>query len=128
MRRGGRAMILCALLAICAPLNPASTVGECQTLRTHGRNAEAHNCYESLTRERDPYLRAEGLWGLRMYEDANNEFRAAATQNDGNAMYRVRWGRLLHDRFNDADAEALFKEALTRDPKNAQAYLGLALV
>ena len=43
-------------------------------------------------------------------------------------MYRVRWGRLLHERFNNTDAEDLFKEALERDPKNAQAYLGLALV
>jgi len=49
-------------------------------------------------------------------------------QSDGNALYRVRWGRLLHERFNNNDAEALFKEALQRDPKNAQAYLGLALV
>jgi tetratricopeptide (TPR) repeat protein len=128
MRRGGRTTILCALLAICAPLNRASTVGECQTLRTHGRNAEAHHCYESLTRERDAYLRAEGFWGLKMYDDANNEFRSAVAQHDGNAMYRVRWGRLLHERFNNADADGLFKEALARDPRNAQAYLGLALV
>jgi tetratricopeptide (TPR) repeat protein len=35
---------------------------------------------------------------------------------------------LLHERFNNTDAEQLFKEALQRDPKNAQAYLGLALV
>src|SRR5215472_11280515 len=128
MRRVGRATILCALLAICAPLNRASTIGECQTLRTHGRNAEAHNCYESLTRERDAYLRAEGFWGLKMYDDANNEFRSAVAQHDDNAMYRVRWGRLLHERFNNADADGLFKEALARDPRNAQAYLGLALV
>jgi len=35
---------------------------------------------------------------------------------------------LLHERFNNTDAEGLFKEALQRDPKNARAYLGLALV
>jgi tetratricopeptide (TPR) repeat protein len=35
---------------------------------------------------------------------------------------------LLHQRFNNNDAVALFKEALQRDPKNAQAYLGLAIV
>ena len=45
-----------------------------------------------------------------------------------NANYRVRWGRLMHERFNNKDAADLFKEALQRDPKNAQAYLGLALV
>src|SRR5216684_800261 len=45
-----------------------------------------------------------------------------------NANYRVRWGRLLHERFNNKDAADLFQEAIQRDPKNAQAYLGLALV
>ncbi|MGH9470488.1 MAG: tetratricopeptide repeat protein [Terriglobia bacterium] len=49
-------------------------------------------------------------------------------QSAKNAYYRVRWGRLLHERFNDADAEGLFKEALQLDSKDAQAYLGLALV
>jgi tetratricopeptide (TPR) repeat protein len=127
MMRGIRAAILCSLTAICSPLSRA-TVGECQTMLTHGRNAEAHNCYESLTRDHDPYLRAEGFWGLKMYEEANNEFRLAVAQNQGNALYRVRWGRLLHERFNNSDAEGLFKEALERDPKNAQAYLGLAFV
>ncbi len=63
-----------------------------------------------------------------MYQEANNQFRQAVSQSDGNALYRVRWGRLLHERFNNADAEDLFKEALIRDPKDAQAYLGLALV
>jgi tetratricopeptide (TPR) repeat protein len=43
-------------------------------------------------------------------------------------MYRVRWGLLLHERFNNGDAVGLFQEALQRDPKNAQAYLGLATV
>ncbi len=43
-------------------------------------------------------------------------------------MYRVRWGRLLHERFNNTDADDLFNEAIKLDPKNAQAYLGLALV
>ena len=35
---------------------------------------------------------------------------------------------LLHERFNDKDAADLFKEALEKDPKNAQAYYGLALI
>src|SRR5215469_6003993 len=129
MTRGGQARVVCAMIALSVPLARASsTPNECQILRTHGQNAEAHNCYESLTRERDPYWRAEGFWGLRRYEEASNQFRLAVAQNEGNALYRVRWGRLLHERFNNGDAEGLFKEALSHDPKNAQAYLGLALV
>ncbi len=34
----------------------------------------------------------------------------------------------MHERFNNTDAADLFKEALEKDPKNAQAYYGLALV
>jgi tetratricopeptide (TPR) repeat protein len=106
----------------------ATTPESCATLRTHGKTAEAHACYESLSQQRDPYLRAEGYWGLKMYRQANDEFRQAVAQSDANPLYRVRWGRLLHERFNNTDADNLFKEALQRDPKNAQAYLGLALV
>ncbi len=43
-------------------------------------------------------------------------------------MIRVRWGRLMHERFNNTEADNLFDEALQRDPNNAQAYYGLALV
>jgi len=35
---------------------------------------------------------------------------------------------LLHERFNNSEAVDLFKEALNIDPKNAEAYYGLALV
>jgi tetratricopeptide (TPR) repeat protein len=120
--------ILSALVLAAASAILAATPDDCHALRKHGHSTEAQSCYESLTRTRDRYLRAEGFWGLGMYTDANNEFRAAVAQSDGNALYRVRWGLLLHERFNNTDAEGLFKEALQRDPKNAQAYLGLALV
>jgi len=43
-----------------------------------------------------------------------------------NARYKVRYADLLFQRFNVADAEALYQEALKIDPKSAQAYLGLA--
>jgi len=123
-----RVTICLALASIAAQAALAATPDECAALSKHGKKAEAHACYEALTRQNDPYLRAEGYWGLRMYQDANGQFRLAVARNDGNAMYRVRWGLLLHERFNNSDAENLFKEALQRDPKNAQAYLGLALV
>src|SRR5439155_3303411 len=106
----------------------ASSPADCATLRRHGRRAEAQACYQSLTLAGDPYLRAEGDWGLELYQDASNEFRAAVARADQNALYRVRWGRLLHERFNNADAAALFEEALQRDARNAEAYVGIALV
>src|SRR5580704_6253336 len=101
---------------------------DCATLRLHGHRTEALGCYQSLTLTADPYLRAEGDWGLELYQDAGNEFRTAVARADKNARYRVRWGRLLQERFNDKEAADLFTEALQRDPKNADAYLGLAVV
>jgi len=128
VKRARQCAILLGLALAGATAAFAATPDECQALRKHGHNAQAQSCYESLVQARDHYLRAEGNWGLGMYTDANNEFRAAIAQNDANALYRVRWGMLLHERFNNTDAEGLFKEALDRDPKNVQAYLGLALV
>jgi Tfp pilus assembly protein PilF len=120
--------VVCAASLAGASLARGATPDECQALRKHGHQAEAQKCYESLSTARDPYVRAEGDWGLEQYQEANNQFRIAVAQSPANAMYRVRWGRLLHERFNNTDADNLFQEALERDPKNAQAYYGLALV
>jgi tetratricopeptide (TPR) repeat protein len=116
-------LLVCVRLAAAAVAPP-----DCAALRRHGHRAEAQACYQSLTLAADPYLRAEGAWGLELYQDANNEFRTAVARADGNAQYRARWGRLLHDRFNNGEASKLFTEALERDARNAGAYLGLALV
>jgi len=106
----------------------AATPDQCHALSKHGRREQAHACYQTLRAARDPYLRAEGYWGLGLYQDANNQFRDAVAQDDRNANYRVRWGLLMHERFNNAEAVKLFEEALQRDPRSAQACLGLALV
>jgi tetratricopeptide (TPR) repeat protein len=101
---------------------------DCHALRKHGKRAEAQKCYESLAIAGDPSVRAEGYWGLEQFEEANNQFRTAVNASPGKAMIRVRWGRLMHERFNNREADNLFNEALERDPKNAQAFYGLALV
>ena len=97
-------------------------------LRTHGQRPEATVCYETLSHSGDAYQRAEGFWGLEQYDQANEAFRVAVAQAGSKAIYRVRWGLLLHERFNNKEADDLFNEALKQDPRNAQAYLGLALV
>jgi len=121
-------VLVVAALFCAAGVSWGVTPDDCQQLRKHGKRTEAQACFESLTASRDPYVRAEGFWGLQNYDQANNEFRTAVAQNDKNAMYRVRWGMLLHERFNNKDADDLFNEALERDPKNARAFLGLATV
>jgi cellulose synthase operon protein C len=120
--------VVCAVCLAGASLCWGAAPQDCLTLRKHGRRDDAQKCFQSLTTAHDPYLKAEGFWGLEMYQDANEQFRVAVSQSPANAMYRVRWGRLMHERFNNTDAADLFNEALQKDPKNAQAYYGLALV
>jgi cellulose synthase operon protein C len=115
-------------LARAAPADSSDGVENCHLLSKHGHRPEAQACYESLVRSSSTYLRAEGYWGLEQYEQANEQFRIAIAEPDSKPLYRVRWGLLLHERFNNSDAVDLFNEALQKDPANAQAYLGLALV
>ena len=112
------------LSALAAPQDAAG----CRSLEKHGHRSEAQACFEGLIRASTPAVRAEGRWGLHQYMQANEEFRAAVAQADGNASYRVRWGLMLHERFNDQDAQDLFKEALLRKPNDAQALLALAVL
>jgi tetratricopeptide (TPR) repeat protein len=123
-----RICVACLLGLLGAGLSWAATPDDCHALRKHGHRAEAQKCYELLTAARDPYLRAEGYWGTEKYQEANNQFRTALAQSPASVNIRIRWGRLMHERFNNTDAANLFKEALEKDPKNAQAYYGLALV
>ena len=106
----------------------AAAPPDCWALRKHGHSAGANACFEALTRSTDPWFRAEGFWGLEQWDHANEQFRLAAQSQDRKSMIDARWGRLLHERFNDTDAADLFHEALTKDPSNSQAYVGLALV
>jgi tetratricopeptide (TPR) repeat protein len=106
----------------------AAEPSACWTQRKHGHTVEAQSCFESLTRSADPWFRAEGFWGLEEWDRANEQFRIAAQPADRKSMIDARWGRLLHERFNDSDASDLFREAIAKDPKNSAAYIGLALV
>jgi tetratricopeptide (TPR) repeat protein len=118
---------IAVLLLVCAAITRAAPA-DCWALRKHGKNAQAQNCFAALTRSANAYERAEGFWGLEQWEQANAQFRLATTQEDSKAIYKVRWGLLLHERFNDSDAAALFHEALNKDLSLAEAYVGLALI
>jgi cellulose synthase operon protein C len=120
--------VIPAFLLACAGSVRAAVPADCWMQRKHGRQAEAAACFDTLTRSSDPYSRAEGFWGLEEWEQANEQFRLATQPANSKALYKVRWGMLLHERFNDADAAGLFREALAKDPSNAEAYVGLAAV
>ncbi len=122
---------LCLSVSICGlivfPL-AAQKLDDCRTLRHHGKLPEARTCFARLAGASDPYLRAEGLWSLEQYQEANDQFREALKQHPKSVEIRVRWGRLFLERFNKDEAKGLFEEALEIKENDAGASLGLALV
>jgi tetratricopeptide (TPR) repeat protein len=97
-------------------------------LRKHGQEQQSQSCFQQLLRSNDAVVRAEGYWGLGEWDRANEQFRIAAQASGSSAKTKVRWGMLLHERFNNKEAADLFREAITKDPQDADAYIGLALV
>lgn len=116
------------LLALLGATLSAATVEQCRAHRYYGRLEQARSCFGELALSRHPYLRAEGLWGLGLYQEANEQFRAAVAAEPNNADYRVRWGRLFFERWNKQEAEKLFLEALELKKDHPGALVGLALV
>jgi cellulose synthase operon protein C len=125
MKRLAPSAIFLLLFALSAS---AADPGQCWKLRKDGQPTQAQSCFTALTRSSDAYSRAEGFWGLEQWEQANEQFRLATQAPNSKAIYKTRWGMLLHERFNDGDAAGLFRDAITQDPANAQAYVGLAIV
>ena len=124
-----RCIVFVPAVLLMAQLTAAATLpGNCWTERKHGREAQAQVCFTALTRTSDAYLRAEGFWGLEQWSLANEQFRLATLSADSKALYKVRWGLLLHERFNNTDAADLFHEALQKQPSSGEAYIGLARI
>lgn len=129
MKRVTSSLALLLVFAATAPtIVFAAAPADCWSLRKNGHRTEAQACFDGLTRSGDAYARAEGFWGLEEWQQANEQFRLATQPANSKALYKVRWGMLLHERFNNPEAAGLFREALAKDPSNAEAYLGLAIV
>ena len=121
-----RAAFITPLFMLFALQLCAASPSECWKLRKSGH--DAHACFDQLTQSSNAYDRAEGFWGLEQWDQANAQFRLATQPDNSPAYYKVRWGELLHERFNDSDAADLFREALAKDPNSAGAFLGLATI
>ena len=126
-------MRLALLLAAFAPLllhgalHPK--VQECRLLEHRGKRAESRACFQKLTTGADPFLRAEGQYGLANYKQANLEFQAAEKRNPKDPNLKARWGRMLLEPFNKNYKEAgdLFQEALAIEKTHSGALYGMAL-
>src|SRR5258707_581671 len=105
----------------------ATPADECATLRRHG-DAGAVACYQRLSRSNDAATRAEGLWGMKDYNGANDAFQAAVKARPKDPDLLVRWGLLYLEHWQPNVAGDLFNEALKIDEKHAAALLGLAKV
>ncbi len=116
------------LLLLLAPtLLAAAPASDCWQHRKLSRFEQARACFTTAARSADAWAQAEGLWGLADYKAANDAFRAAAKTREKDPEVRVRWGRMLLDRFNRNDALDLFGEALKLTADDAPGLLGLAL-
>src|SRR5947207_1804204 len=71
---------------------------------------------------------AESLWRAHQYKEAGQVFESLVKTQPKNADHKVRYGRLLLERFNRADAASLFQEALEIKKDHPGALLGMALV
>ena len=104
-----------------------SQVIQCETLRKHG-DAGTKACYQKLATSNDVAIKAEGLWGLRDYQGANDAFQSAVKARPKDANLKVRWGRMYMEISQPGDAQDLFKEVLDADENNAGALYGMALL
>jgi tetratricopeptide (TPR) repeat protein len=71
---------------------------------------------------------AEALWKARRFKEANEVFKQLEANAPKNPDYKVRWGRMMLEHAQPADAQDLFTEALAIKKDHAGAILGLALV
>jgi cellulose synthase operon protein C len=82
----------------------------------------------ALSAQSQTLQQAEAQWRAKNYTAARDTFKALVAAEPKNPEYRVRFGRLLLERFNTSDASDLFNEALEIKPDYAPAMLGLAMV
>ncbi len=69
---------------------------------------------------------ARAAAALEEYRDANEAFRTAHRMDATQPLTLYWWAELFREKFNEADAERSYREALALNPAYADAYVGLA--
>ncbi len=124
-----QAIILAAsfVLASLPLMAQGPEAAKCWTLKKHG-DAGTTACFQKLTSSPEAATQAEGYWGLKDYQNANNAFKAISKAREKDVKLKIRWGLMFLEHWQPADAADLFGEALEIDKDNADALLGLAMV
>ncbi|MDZ4699691.1 MAG: tetratricopeptide repeat protein [Rhodothermales bacterium] len=73
-------------------------------------------------------LGAAALAGARLgeFRDANEAFRLAYRLEPGHVENLYWWAELFREKYNDADAQRTYQEAIARNPNYAPLYTGMA--
>ena len=100
----------------------------CDELYDRGNAIDAATCYRGLLRLDDLAAQAEAYWMLGDLKAANECFREAVKLEPEDPDLRVRWGHLYIQSHQQAEAGALFQEALELDEDHVPAQLGMATV
>ena len=100
----------------------------CDELHDRGNAIDAATCYRGLLRLDDLAAQAEAYWMLGDLKAANECFRDAVKLEPEDPDLRVRWGHLYIQSHQQAEAGALFQEALELDEDHVPAQLGMATV
>lgn len=100
-----------------------------------GREAQAEELYNYIYRnyKNSAFRTAEELGvaakaAARMgeFRDANDAFRTAHQLEPGHIRNLYWWGELFREKYNDADAQRTFDEAIAANPAYAPVYVGYA--
>ncbi len=106
-----------------------------ELLQKTGRRAEATRLYAAIyqgyKQGQFRTARTLGIAGraaaaLEQFHDANAAFRTAYRLDAADVQVLFWWAELFHEKYNDADAQRTYEEALQVNPRHADLYVGYA--
>jgi len=84
--------------------------------------------YNQASQQNQPRFAALAAQQLEKFQDANNLFREATTQNPSDAAALIDWGNLFLEKYDKANAASTFEDALKINANHPEALAGLATV
>lgn len=113
-------------------LEVAIHFGEEERARTIARNLLAMHRSGALSSGEDAAQAAYAAWKLDRWEDANRIFIEVSEQFEPSLSMLVDWGRLFLEKYNAAEAEEIFQEAVQAGETGsrwslADAWAGIAM-